>query len=232
MRSHHGQIDKVIMANSESLAHDGVSVDYAILHRPAILIAIATVLFLLQFILAVSILDIVAPYNLRGMWITIPDFPDRLNDTTSMLERVFSRLNGWDGHWYHHIASNGYQCSTVPEGNNFYQCNVAFFPLLSMLVAGLGWLGIDLLYALPLVSQLALLAMPCRCRSSGSRPRVSSHWLCSGWSTCSFIFKWKCFTPSNSDTGLADIRSGRLLCRPGIVAIVRDLQFFNAAGFR
>lgn len=146
------------MANSESLARNSVTVDYAILHRPATLVAIALLLFLLQLILAVSILDIVAPYNLRGMWITIPDFPDRLNDTGSMLERVFSRLNGWDGHWYHHIASNGYQCSAIPESNNPYQCNVAFFPLLSMLGAGLGSLGIDLLYALPLVSQLAWFA--------------------------------------------------------------------------
>ncbi len=128
------------------------------LNRTAILIGIGAAIFVAQFLVVLSILDIVAPYNLQGMWITIPDFPARLNDTGSLLERVYSRLNGWDGHWYHHIAANGYRCDGLPENNNPYLCNVAFFPLLPMLGAALERLGIDLLYALPLISQVAWLA--------------------------------------------------------------------------
>ncbi len=112
--------------------------------------------------IVVLTLDFTGSYNLSGMWITIPDYAQRLNDPTDLFERVFTRLNGWDGHWYHHIAQNGYQCPGIPESNNPYSCNVSFFPLVpglgAGLGAGLGYLGIDLVYALPLISQLCWFA--------------------------------------------------------------------------
>ena len=128
------------------------------LQRPAVSIAIATGLFIIQFAVVASIMGDPSQYNLQGMWITIPDFVQRLNDGDSLLERIFIRLNGWDGHWYHHIASHGYQCTTIPEGNNPHLCNVGFFPLLPLLGAALGKVGIDLVYALPLISQAAWFA--------------------------------------------------------------------------
>lgn len=128
------------------------------LNRTSILVGIGVAFFVVQFLIAISSLNLLGPYNLNGMWITIPDFPVRLNDQGDWLERVYSRLNGWDGHWYYHIAANGYHCSDITRGNNPQLCNVAFFPLLPMLGAALAGLGIDLMYALPLVSQAAWLA--------------------------------------------------------------------------
>ena len=129
-----------------------------VLNQPATLIGIGLCIFLLQLSIVFSVMDIRGPYNLTGMWITVPDFADRLNDPNSFLERVYTRLNGWDGQWYFHIAQNGYQCPGVPESNNPNICNVAFFPVLPALGALIGKLGIDLVYAIPLVSQLAWLA--------------------------------------------------------------------------
>jgi len=89
------------------------------------------------------------------MWITIPDFAERLNNMDSSLERIFTRLNGWDGQWYFHIAKNGYQCPVMPTSNNPNICNVSFFPLVPVLGALVSQLGVDLVYAMPLVSQIA-----------------------------------------------------------------------------
>ncbi len=137
-----------------NISREAQSID---LNRTSILVGIGVAFFVAQSLLAISSLNFHGPYNLNGMWITIPEYPARLNDTTDWLERVYSRLNGWDGHWYHHIAANGYHCSDITRGNNPQLCNVAFFPLLPMLGAALASLGIDLIYALPLVSQAAWL---------------------------------------------------------------------------
>ena len=88
------------------------------------------------------------------MWITIPDFDKGIHDPDSALTRIYYRLNGRDGQRYYHIAANGYQCDSTPESNNPYSCNIAFFPLVPTLGSMLGLAGIDLVYALPLVSQL------------------------------------------------------------------------------
>ena len=124
------------------------------LNDPLILIALAILLFLAHFSLVSHSLDLFSPYNFQGMWITIPDFDKGINDPDSALTRIYYRLNGWDGQWYYHIAANGYQCDSIPESNNPHACNVAFFPLVPMLGSLLGLTGIDLVYALPLVSQL------------------------------------------------------------------------------
>jgi len=129
-----------------------------LLNKPVNLIAIGLCIFVLQLSIVFSMMDIRGPYNLTGMWITVPDFANRLNDPGSVLERVFTRLNGWDGQWYFHIAQNGYQCPGIPESNNPNICNVAFFPAVPILGALMSKLGIDLLYAIPLVSQIAWLA--------------------------------------------------------------------------
>lgn len=128
------------------------------LNEPATVIGLGLLIFMLQFSFVALVLDTVGPYNLAGMWITIPDFAERLNDMASSLERVFTRLNGWDGQWYFHIAQNGYSCPSIPAGNNPNVCNVAFFPLVPMLGALVSQLGIDLVYAMPLVSQTAWLS--------------------------------------------------------------------------
>ena len=124
------------------------------LNRPTSLIALALVLFLAHFLLLSSSLDLFSPYNFRGMWITIPGYDIGINHPDSALTRIYYRLNGWDGQWYYHIAAWGYQCDSIPESNNPSACNVAFFPLVPMLGRALGLTGIDLVYALPLVSQL------------------------------------------------------------------------------
>ena len=77
------------------------------LNEPATVIGLGLLIFMLQFSFVALVLDTVGPYNLAGMWITIPDFAERLNDMASSLERVFTRLNGWDGQWYFHIAHEG-----------------------------------------------------------------------------------------------------------------------------
>lgn len=128
------------------------------LNDPLILIALAILLFLAHFSLVSHSLDLFSPYNFQGMWITIPDFDKGINDPDSALTRIYYRLNGWDGQWYYHIAANGYQCDSIPESNNPHACNVAFFPLVPMLGSLLGLAGIDLVYALPLVSQLFYLS--------------------------------------------------------------------------
>jgi len=124
------------------------------LNRPLFMFALAILLFLAHFSLVSYSLDLFSPYNFNGMWITIPDFDKGINDPDSALTRIYYRLNGWDGQWYHHIAANGYQCDSIPETNNPHSCNIAFFPLVPMLGSMLGLIGIDLVYALPLVSQL------------------------------------------------------------------------------
>jgi len=128
------------------------------LNRPLFLVALALVLFLAHFTLVIYSLDLFSPCNFNGMWITIPDFDKGINDPDSALTRIYYRLNGWDGQWYYHIAANGYQCDSIPETNNPHVCNVAFFPLVPMLGSLLGLTGIDLVYALPLVSQLFYLS--------------------------------------------------------------------------
>jgi hypothetical protein len=124
------------------------------LNRPLFLFALALLLFLAHFSLVSYSLDLFSPYNFNGMWITIPDFDKGINDPDSALTRIYYRLNGWDGQWYYHIAANGYQCDGIPESNNPHTCNIAFFPLVPMLGSALSLTGIDLVYALPLVSQL------------------------------------------------------------------------------
>jgi len=124
------------------------------LNRPLFMFALAILLFLAHFSLVSYSLDLFSPYNFNGMWITIPDFDKGINDPDSALTRIYYRLNGWDGQWYYHIAANGYQCDSIPETNNPHSCNIAFFPLVPMLGSMLGLIGIDLVYALPLVSQL------------------------------------------------------------------------------
>ena len=129
-----------------------------VLNQPLTVVGIGLCLFILQFSIVVAMMDTTGPYNLTGMWITVPDFAERLNDPERFLERVYTRLNGWDGQWYYHIADNGYQCPGIPESNNPFLCNVSFFPLLPALGALLSGLGFDLVYALPLVSQGSWLA--------------------------------------------------------------------------
>jgi hypothetical protein len=124
------------------------------LNRPLFLVALALLLFLAHFTLVSYSLDLFSPYNFNGMWITIPDFDKGINDPDSAFARIYYRLNGWDGQWYYHIAANGYQCDSIPESNNPHICNIAFFPLVPMLGSMLGLTGINLVYALPLVSQL------------------------------------------------------------------------------
>ena len=128
------------------------------LNRPLLLVALALLLFLAHFSLVSFSLDLFSPYNFNGMWITIPDFDKGINDPDSALTRIYYRLNGWDGQWYYHIAANGYQCDSIPESNNPHACNIAFFPLVPVLGSMLGLTGMDLVYALPLVSQLFYLS--------------------------------------------------------------------------
>ena len=128
------------------------------LDRPLILVALALLLFLAHFSMVSHSLDFFSPYNFRGMWITIPDYDKGINDPNSALTRIYYRLNGWDGQWYYHIAANGYQCDSIPESNNPFSCNIAFFPLVPMLGNLLSLTGLDLVYALPLVSQLFYLS--------------------------------------------------------------------------
>ena len=128
------------------------------INRPASLIVLALVLFLAHFLLVGYSLDPISPYNFRGMWITIPDYDIGINDPDSAFTRIYYRLNGWDGQWYYHIAANGYQCGSITTANNPHTCNVAFFPLMPMLGYALSLTGIDLVYALPLVSQLFYLS--------------------------------------------------------------------------
>ena len=128
------------------------------LNRPLFLVALALLLFLAHFSLVSYSLDLFSPYNFNGMWITIPEFDMGINDPDSALTRIYYRLNGWDGQWYYHIAANGYQCESIPESNNPHSCNIAFFPLVPMLGSMLGLTGMDLVYALPLVSQLFYLS--------------------------------------------------------------------------
>ncbi|MEM7408240.1 MAG: hypothetical protein AAF458_23325 [Pseudomonadota bacterium] len=110
-----------------------------------------------QWFSMAAVLDTQSTYNLRGMWITIPDFADRIANSTNYFERIYLRLNGWDGHWYHHIARNDYQCTGIPSNSNPHICNVAFFPLVPFLGSAASQVGIDLVYALPLISQVAWL---------------------------------------------------------------------------
>lgn len=142
------------------------------LSRPTSLIALALVLFLAHLLLIGASLDLFSPYNFRGMWITIPDYDIGINDPDSALTRIYYRLNGWDGQWYYHIAAWGYHCDSIPESNNPSVCNVAFFPLVPMLGKALSLTGIDLVYALPLVSQLfyfsSILLLLCLIRSIGA----------------------------------------------------------------
>ena len=144
-------------AQVTSLKISEVSTQYD-LSRPAVLLLFCFIVFLFQFSLVFTMLDTIGPYNLNGMWITVPDFAERLNQPNSSFERVYARLNGWDGQWYYHIADQGYRCPEIPPSNNPHLCNLSFFPLVPMLGASLNRLGIDLLYALPLVSQLAWFA--------------------------------------------------------------------------
>jgi hypothetical protein len=121
--------------------------------RPAGWLVLSIALFSLHVMLVYLIVSPAGPYRLDIGHITIPDFAKGINDADSPLVRLFYRLNGWDGQWYHHIAAYGYQCSAVPKANDPQVCNVAFFPLVPLLGRLLSLAGIDLVFALPLVSQ-------------------------------------------------------------------------------
>jgi hypothetical protein len=139
-------MDQPVGSSIAVLAHDWIN-------RPRSLIIIALLLFFAHLSLVGYSLDFYSPYNFRGMWITIPDFDKGINDLDSTFSRIYYRLNGWDGQWYYHIAANGYHCESIPESNNPNSCNVGFFPLIPALGYALSLTGIDLVYALPLISQ-------------------------------------------------------------------------------
>ena len=120
-------------------------------------IGFATAVFVAHFYWVFTHLDTFGTYNLKGMWITVDNFDVEINAPDSAFTRVFNRLLGWDGQWYYHIAENGYICPELPEFNNPFKCNVGFFPLVPALGHIIQLTGIDLIYALPLVSMLAWL---------------------------------------------------------------------------
>lgn len=70
------------------------------INRPASLIVLALVLFLAHLLLVGYSLDLISPYNFRGMWITIPDYDIGINDPDSAFTRIYYRLNGWDRQWF------------------------------------------------------------------------------------------------------------------------------------
>lgn len=127
------------------------------LNQPVTLLGVGGLLFLAHFALVLLVLGSTQAYRLEGKWITIPGYEARLVDPTSVMERAYARLNGWDGQWYFHIAHNGYHCPEIPERNDPNQCNVGFFPMLPLMGSLLHRAGVDLFYALPIVSQAAWL---------------------------------------------------------------------------
>ena len=63
----------------------------------------------------------------RG-WILIDDYQNKTN-SSDLIERFYSRLASWDGHWYFWIAKKGYFYKKIDTRDNPHECNVAFFPL-------------------------------------------------------------------------------------------------------
>ena len=129
-----------------------------ILNKTGSLIAIGVVLFLLHWASMYVAMSDADAYRLEGKWTTIPDFQAQITAPESALTRVYSRLNGWDGQWYYHIAANGYSCAELPQSNNPLVCNLAFFPLAPLIGKALSYTGLSLTFALPLASQLLWLA--------------------------------------------------------------------------
>ena len=120
---------------------------------------LAISIFLLHYALTLNSLAPIDSYNLKGMWIIPENYEIEINDASSPLTRVYNRLLGWDGHWYYHIAANGYQCPNgIPSFNNPHKCNFGFFPFSPAAGKFLSHTGLELTYALPMASQLAWLA--------------------------------------------------------------------------
>ncbi|MEM7562208.1 MAG: hypothetical protein AAF353_04050 [Pseudomonadota bacterium] len=113
----------------------------------------ATVFFVAHSALVVNSVDQQGEYNLTGMWIIPEGYAESINSPDASV-RIYNRLLGWDGHWYYHIAKNGYQCSGSIDRNNPAECNVAFYPLLPMLGNLLESAGFDLTYVLPTISHI------------------------------------------------------------------------------
>jgi len=124
------------------------------LNSTGVLVAVILVLFSLHWLFMFSHMSTLEPYDRNGGWLTIPGFLHQVSHPDDAITRAFYRLNAWDGHWYHHIAENGYVCEHMPEQNNPFICNVAFFPMVSILGKMLSASGMTLVFSLPVSSQV------------------------------------------------------------------------------
>ncbi|MCH2108429.1 MAG: hypothetical protein MK135_03810 [Polyangiaceae bacterium] len=114
-------------------------------------------LFLLSYALVYSNITSLRPYQLKGKWIVVTDYGESVVSPRPMT-RLYSRLGGWDGQWYYHIAKNGYHCSDSTRGNNPNICNVTFFPLIPFLGSTISKVfKVPLQYSIQLMNQLSFL---------------------------------------------------------------------------